>query len=215
MIERNLSLIVFFVSATVFSVISHAETKYEAIGNTLKIEDGGRDLRTCKLDEEAIHAVVSFDKSALIVSDTGYVNMRDLKQCSVSDVVHVSHIPEKVGVLSDINLPEGIYVSLDFVTVRPYTWLATVARIASTHNLVSLNGAYIKGKSIKDLQKHSFGGSGDPGTSIIAPSGRYVSPTGDATCSEDSYPGVWDVKENKRVITDQISCSALFSTERN
>lgn len=210
-IKRLFFTITFFIAATIFSVASFAETKYELVDGAVKVIDDGQNYRVCRVDSKAVYAVESFDKSALIVSETGYVSTRDLKECTANGVVHISHISEKAGILSDINLSKGIYVSLDFVTVQPYTWLATVARIGSTRNLVSLNGAYKVGKSLKQLQKHSFGGSGDAGTSLISPSGRYVSPSGEMTCAEDSYPGVWDIETNKRVTMDESSCSALFT----
>ncbi|SAL52958.1 hypothetical protein AWB72_05655 [Caballeronia concitans] len=192
------------------SALSFAETKYEVIPGAIRITREGSNARICRIDAKALYAIESFDKSALIVSNAGYVNAKDLNKCPAAGVIHVSQISGKLGVLSDINLSKRIYVALDFVTVQPYSWLATVARIGSTKNLVSLNGTYKVGMSLDELRTHAFGGSGGAGTSVISPSGRYVAPSGEMTCAEDSYPGVWDIAENKRVITDQSSCSALF-----
>ncbi|WP_250452827.1 hypothetical protein [Caballeronia sp. ATUFL_M2_KS44] len=198
----------------IFAVTVFAEPEYKVVGGEIEIASHGLHSRKCKLDDKAIYAIESFDKSALIISDTGYVSTKALGECSASGVLHASHISRKLGILSDINLSRRVYVALEFVSVQPYLWLATVARIGSSRNLVSLNGAYRLGELPSEMRRHAFGGSGDAGTSIISPSGRYVSPSGEITCAGDSYPGVWDISKNERVITDQSSCSALFLADK-
>jgi hypothetical protein len=211
---RNLKLI-FCVAFLSFSVSSFSEARYEIEGETLKITQVAAAPHICKINEEVSFVVPSFDKSALIVSETGYLKKHEVDECTERSGLHVFHIPDGVGFLSDINLSKGIYVSLDFVTTQPFTWLATVAYLGKTKNLVSLNGAYVKGKPLKQLRSHSFGGSGDAGMSAISPDGRFVAPNGDISCSDDSYPGVWDIEKNKRVAIDKRSCALLFSTKKS
>lgn len=185
---------------------SYADDTYEVAGSSLKIDNS----RICLLDRPPAYAVESFDKSAVMISETGYVGKQELDNCRAGRAVHVLSIPAHVGVLSDINVSKGIYVALDFVSVQPFTYLATVAHIGTTRNLVSLKGAYVAGRKLSELQKSAFGGSGEAGTAIISPDGRYVAPTGQMDCSEDAYPGVWDVNGNRRVVVSDDACAALF-----
>lgn len=183
-----------------------ADESYEVTGSSLKFDNN----RTCLLDKTPRYAIESYDKSAVMVSETGYVLMQELLHCKADRAVRVLSIPSKVGVLSDINVSKGIYIALDFVSTRPFSYLAIIARIGSSKNLVSINGAYVSGRKLNDLQKFAFGGSGEAGTSIISPSGRFVAPNGQVECTDDAYPGVWDIQKNRRVIATDDACAALF-----
>ena len=195
------------VLASVFVVgTSYADDTYEVAGSSLKIDSSS----VCLLDKPPLYAVESFDKSAVMVSETGYVAKQELANCQAGRAMHVLSIPANVGVLSDINLSKGIYVALDFVSVQPFTYLATVAHIGTSRNLVSVKGAYVAGRKLSELRKSAFGGSGEAGIAIISPDGRYVAPTGQMDCSQDAYPGVWDVQGDRRVIATDDACAALF-----
>ncbi|HEY4353613.1 MAG TPA: hypothetical protein VGN31_20470 [Paraburkholderia sp.] len=190
-----------------FSVeLALADEPYEVIGSSLKFGSN----YTCLLDKAPRFAVQSYDKSAIIVSETGYVLRQDLINCQAGHAVHVFSIPSNVGVLSDINILKNIYVALDFISTQPVAYLATVARVGSSRNLVSINGAYLAGKRIGDLRKSAFGSSGEAGASIISPDGRFVAPDGHIDCTEDAYPGVWDIQKNRRVKTTDDACVAFF-----
>ncbi|MFM0606964.1 hypothetical protein PQR05_20790 [Paraburkholderia sediminicola] len=177
--------------------------------NTIKISANGHS-RTCQLDQAPRFAVDSFDKTALIVSERGYVPIKLLVNCNAAVPIHVSSIPSRVGVLADVNLTKGLYVALDFVNVQPFLYLATVARLGSSKNLVTLNGAYVPGRKLSEQRRRAFNGSGDAGSAIISPDGRFVAPTAAMNCLDDAYPGVWDISKNKRVLADDTSCSQLF-----
>lgn len=196
----------FFMFPVFFLGSACADESYEVVGSSLKFNDD----RICLLDKTPHYSIESYDKSAVMVSETGYVTKEELAHCQTGHAVRVLSIPSNVGVLSDINISKGIYVALDFVTVQPFTYLATVARIGSSRNLVSINGAYVAGKKLNDLEKFSFGGSGDAGTSAISPNGRFVAPDGQIDCTEDAYPGVWDIQGNRRVVATDDACAALF-----
>ncbi|SFU24781.1 hypothetical protein SAMN05192563_102991 [Paraburkholderia aspalathi] len=149
-----------------------------------------------------------------MVSERGYVVVSDLKVCRSGAPVHVSEIPNGVGFLSDINVAKGVYVALDFVSTQPTLYLATVAKIGSKKNMVTLGGAYTGGKGVSQLKRAAFSASGDAGSSVISPDGRYVAPNGQLDCGEDAYPGVWDIQKNKRVAMDGDACNALFTREK-
>jgi hypothetical protein len=147
----------------------------------------------------------------VIISERGYVSTLSLDGCTSELPVHVFSIPEGVGVLADINLSNHLYISLDFVSVQPFLYLATVGHLGSSKNLMTLHGANVPGRKLSIQKKHAFDGSGDAGSATISPDGRFVAPTGELACRVDAYPGVWNIARNKRVVIDEQSCELLFS----
>ncbi|WP_340520591.1 hypothetical protein [Cupriavidus necator] len=186
-----------------------AESLYE-IRDDLIIMTDGRYTNTCKLDVRPLYAVESYDASAIIISERGYVQKSQLYNCADS-VVHVALIPAGVGFLSDINIRNGIYVSLDLISSPPLRYLATVAKIGVNKNLISLSGAYKEKVDPSRLRKYGFSSIGEAGASIISLDGKYVAPNGLIDCSDAAYPGIWDIQRNRRVKADEKSCADLFS----
>jgi|GEM_PF-2337839 len=193
--------------------LSCAATEYEASGDKITIRTDGSS-QTCLLSDSANFATTSHDGSAVIISARGYLSRENLENCEIDVPVRVNTIPEGVGFLTDINLEKEIYISLDFVSVRPFLYLATVARIGTTKNLVSIAGSYSPNKRMSELTKHAFQNDGIAGSSIISPSGDYVAPSGSIDCDPQAFPGVWDVKHNKRVFATPEVCSELFRKSR-
>ncbi len=202
-------LIAFSIHAT----STYADTEYSINGNHINTSIDGK-ISNCSLDVTPTSAVESADGKAVIVSDRGFVLISDLATCRTEAPIHVIQIPKGVGFLSDINVSKGIYVSLDFVSTRPTSYLATVAKLGSKKNLVDLDGAYISKKGVNKLQETAFTSSGEAGSSTISPDGRYVAPNGQIDCSENAYPGVWDINKNKRVFLASDACNRLFSTSK-
>ncbi|EMN5131175.1 hypothetical protein RVV79_004310 [Burkholderia contaminans] len=198
-----------FSVALLFVAGSVCAESYEVVGKSLRVGDS----KVCSLDKEPRYAIESFDKSAVMLSETTYVGKRQLDNCRAGETVRVLSIPVGVGVLSDINVSKGVYVALDFVSVRPFLYLATVARVGASKNLVSVKGAYVVGRKIGELRRGAFVSDGKAGASIISPDGRYVTPTREMDCSPTSYPGVWDIKNNRRVVTTDDACVALFKNK--
>ncbi len=190
-----------------------AKTEYSINGSHISTSKNGRSS-SCNLDITPTSSVESADGKAVIVSDRGFVLTSDLMTCRAETPIHVTQIPKGVGFLSDINVSRGIYISLDFVSTQPTAYLATVAKIGSKKNLISLDGAYINGKRVDQLQETAFTASGGAGSSTISPDGRYVAPNGQIDCSQDAYPGVWDIDKNRRVLLDSDACHRLFSTSK-
>ncbi|CAM2164205.1 conserved hypothetical protein [Paraburkholderia sacchari] len=209
----TLRLVLSLVWSALFFNVAQAAELYEVEGKILNIVNAGS-TRSCMLDTKPIYAVASYDQSAVMVSVRGYVKRDDLESCLREVPVHVHTIPDRVGFLSDINLSKRIYVALDFVSTRPFLYLATVAHIGSAKNLVTLDGAYISGRPLAQLKRHAFNATGEAGASVISLDGRYVAPDGVVSCTDDAFPGVWDVESNNRAVLDDDSCSALFGSSK-
>ena len=189
--------------------VTQAKLTYNVDGVDIKIVENDR-VRFCKLDAPAVYAIESFDKSAVIVSERGFVSINLLEGCTTGKSVHVSFIPKGVGVLADVNVIKQLYISLDFVNVQPFLYLATVSTLGSRKNRITLHGANLPRQSRFIQKKYAFGGQAAAGSAAISPDGRFVAPTGELTCTSDAYPGVWDIKNNRRVFTNDASCAELF-----
>lgn len=216
----------FFRSLTMFvllliSTVVHTEPpeSYKVNGDSIIVTKDNQ-KHICRLDVRPEDVVESYDRSALIVSINfynGYIPTKDLDNCLQDKPLHVLTIPEKAGVLSDINLNHDIYVALAFVNMGP-RYVATVARIGTSKNLVSLKGSSVaySQKKFEEGYDESFRIDGvEAGAAIISPDGKFVSPDGVIDCSENAFPGVWDIAHNKRVITDKASCDHLFDKATN
>jgi hypothetical protein len=192
---------------------SYADDSFSVAGNSIDVSINGQN-RHCDLNVTPSYAIESSDNQALIVSARGYLLISDLKKCSTDNAVRINQIPDGVGILSDINLAKGLYIALDPVTTQPALYLATVAKFNSKKNLVTLSGSYVTEKGMDQLKHAAFSVSGDAGSSIFSPDGQYVAPDGQIDCSEEAYPGVWDIQSNKRIETDRNACNALFSPKK-
>jgi hypothetical protein len=192
---------------------AHANNHFTLVNNIIVASVDGQTKR-CILDATPAYAVESADGQAVMVSERGYVSISDLKDCRTGASIHVSEIPEGVGFLSDINLPKGIYIALDFVSIQPNLYLATVARVRTKRNLVTLSGAYVGRKANGQLDSAAFSASGDAGSSVISSNGRFVAPNGQIDCSRDAYPGIWDIRKNKRVFMNKNACDDLFQRNK-
>lgn len=195
--------------AYVFFKIASATESCEVTGKEIRMVNSGV-TRSCTLDIKPIYAVASYDRSAVIVSERGCVKKDDLDNCQPGISVRLHFIPGRIEFLSDINLQKNIYVVLDFVNTWPFIYLATVAHVGSSKNIVMLNGACISGKPLSWPRMRAFNASGEAGASLISPDGRYVAPDGAVSCTDDAFPGVWDIENNKKVVLNENSCSALF-----
>lgn len=205
---RNKALFVFLASILTAPCSANAERKYSVRDHILSVTDNIQ-THSCALNIQPLYAVESYDGDAVILSDRDYIKRSDLYSCNGSKIKSLT-IPRDVGFLSDININNNIYVSLDFVMTRPNQYLATVAKLQSSVNLVSIKGAYKNGAPLNSLKKYAFTTSGEAGASIISVDGKYVAPDGVADCGRSAHPGVWDIANNKRIITDRDSCIKLF-----
>jgi hypothetical protein len=193
---------------------SHLKFIFDEKENSIHVFDGEIDKK-CYISQKIDRAKLSTDHSALIVSYNSYISTEKLKNCQSSKKIKTEKIPGKTGFLVDINLDRKIYISLDFVSTQPMLYLATVARLGSSKNLVTLPGTYVSSDSLKRQQQKAFAYSEDTENSPrISKNGRYVSVDGQMDCAENSYPGVWDIQENKKVIIFDNStyekCNYLF-----
>ncbi|MGJ7507341.1 hypothetical protein [Variovorax sp. GT1P44] len=197
-------------------------------GNFVSLKTSDSQTYHCKLkgavsgssDSMSKVARLSFDHSAVVIDNSHYLAVAEIKKCGARPLTLLRAAPS-AGLLADINLSAGIYVSLDVVALSPLSFLATVSKIYKDENLVNLPGVYKINEDLYRLQKYAFSfNESDP--PVISRDGRYVSVGGAPDCSIDAFPGVWKIDEGARVIfkrggTEEIKkkCNALFQTGEN
>lgn len=168
-------------------------------GREVAMQDASGKTLVCKLGFKADSAEPSSDGAALIVSDTEYVLMEDLSRCWQSRPSKKTN-PAAAGTLIDLNIKKGIYLSIDLISTTPLSFLATIARIGTSRNLVDIPGAYVPSMPLEQLQKYGFAYDGSRAKGRLSSDGRFASPNGEIDCGPDSYPGVWDIGANRKVV---------------
>ncbi|NSX06284.1 hypothetical protein [Cupriavidus gilardii] len=168
-------------------------------GREVAIQDGNGKTLVCELGFKADSAEPSSDGAALIVSDTEYVLMEDLSRCEQARPSKKS-IPAAAGTLIDLNINKDIYLSIDPISTTPPSFLATIARIGTSRNLVGIPGAYVKSMPLEQLQKYGFAYDDSRAKGRLSADGRFASPNGEMDCGPNSYPGVWDISANRKVV---------------
>lgn len=155
---------------------------------------------------------LNYEQTAVILSNVDYLPIADLYKCGNGSVRSFA-VPSKTpGMLADVNLKYKLYLSVGYVTLNPTSYLATVAKLGSTNNLIRLPGSYLGGS---EKTAYSEFDQLDPKAKISL-DGRYVSPSDIVSCG--GHPGVWDLK-TKRAVTfpnasqseRQDQCEALFA----
>lgn len=167
-------------------------------GREVAMQDGSGKTLVCKLGFKADIAEPSSDGAALIVSDTEYILMEDLSRCGQARPSRRS-IPA-AGTLVDLNIKRGIYLSIDLISTTPLSFVATIARIGTSRNLVDIPGSYVPSMPLEQLQKYGFTYDGSRAKGRLSVDGRFASPNGEIDCGPDSYPGVWDIGANRKVV---------------
>lgn len=192
-------------------------------GNFIDLKVSDSEIHRCKLgggdsnDLDATRKIarLSFDHSAVLIDNSEYLDVADIKKCGTRPLTPRRAAPNG-GLLADINLSAGIYISLDAVGLSPLSFLATVSRIRQDRDLVNLPGAYRANRSLTYLQKYGFPFN-ESAPPIISRDGKYVSVGGPPDCSSNAFPGVWRIASGTRVIlknegAEEIKkrCNELF-----
>jgi len=181
--------------------------------SSIEVTENGT-IRKCLISGKVEQAKLSTDNSVVIISGNTYIPTSKLKNCGANPIAP-RKTPSKSGFLVDINLSRKIYIALFPVTTQPMMFLATVSSLGSSKSIVTLPGAYVPGSSIEQQRQSAFAYSEEGGPQArISRSGRYVSVNGVIECSENSYPGIWDIRRNKKVVISDdpsyLKCMSLF-----
>ena len=168
-------------------------------------------VRRCKVNAKVMYARSSFDGLSIIISSDSYLPKQSLVTCG-EQPLPARKTPEESGMLQDVNLKRGLYIAVLPVSTQPMSFLAVVAKLGSAKNLVKLPGAYVDRQSERQRLRMAFAYSEDVGERAkISVDGRYVSVSGEFDCSQDAYPGVWDLLYQRKVVLKGDSGERAFA----
>ena len=152
----------FFIALINAHASAHEEVSISNDGNFVNLKSNKSESHQCRLkgsdskNAPKYKAVrLSFDRSAVLLDNAEYLAVADIKKCEAKPLKPLRVAPN-AGLLADINLSSGIYISLDVVWLTPLSFLATVSKIGADKNLFKLPGAYRAGKRLSLLQKYGF-----------------------------------------------------------
>lgn len=208
MISKLLSFCSFFL----LPLISHASAiKYEGYDIKLNEKDlsivlinSGDQVRECKIINWEVQynhgmgdiSLTSDHKGVLVYLTNKYLNPDEIISCKNGEVeLHEINDPSSPGdIIIDVNFKHKIYLSVSLEDAKSLSYTATVARFGSDKNLLSGPGFF----DINDKPDPFYIGD-NIYKGNISLDGNYVHPS-TLDCSKESFPGVWDIKSNKKVI---------------
>ncbi len=167
--------------------------------------------KQCSLSTPGFDFFLSHDRNTVIFGKNRYIPFEDILGCDHKSPLLLKRIPVS-STLTDMNLEKNLYVAVNAVATAPQLLcVATVGRLGSTKNLVNLPGADIPGASEEQKLETAFE---CPERSLISSDGRYVSITPEVDCSDSSYPGVWDIHGNTKVVFPAQDFSEQEASEK-
>ena len=191
----------------IFSICAYANENYK-----LPIEDGyvfttistntilatGKD-KTCIITKStaemgadpSLPPRLSHDGEYAILTEHDYIDKDALVSCTKK--TKASSIK---SLLIDINKAKKLILSADIYSLLPDGYLAEVYDIKTKKEAIIAEGFFNKKIPLKRQLKYVFI---MPAGGIISKDGQYVSANGDLDCTNDAYPGVYNLKTGKKV----------------
>ncbi|MFK8260621.1 hypothetical protein ACFL9S_22890 [Erwinia sp. AnSW2-5] len=170
------------------------------------VNDNGNSDVACKINNwkgrgnsgGGIISITNDKKGVLLYPTNKFLSVNELMQCN-SDGVSLHTIPQSADerdTIVDINFEQKLVLLVVVDDVRSLTFTAILSRFDSNNNLLSGPGFFSEKSS--DIP-FGIGDSWYGGK--ISLDGKYVAPY-DLGCFVDSFPGLWDIKKNKKVVFD-------------
>ncbi|WP_426766553.1 hypothetical protein [Erwinia aphidicola] len=170
------------------------------------VNDNGKSDVACKINNlkskrssgGGIIAITNDGKGVLVYPTNKYLSTDELMQCNVGGIeLHkVPQSDDKLDTIIDINFKQKLVLLVALEDVRSLSYTAIVSSFDSNKNLLSGPG-FFSGKNSDvpfDIGGGWYGGK-------ISLNGKYVYPYY-IDCAVDSFPGLWDIKKNKKVVFD-------------
>lgn len=158
----------------------------------------------------------------LIASNNEYLVVDDIINCKEKSIsIHsIQYFDEDISSIIDVNFEKKIVLALVVIDAHLREYQAIVSKFNGNENLLSGKGFWSNTKNEPDNDSLFY-----PGRTIyhgkISANGKYVAPN-DLDCTEDSFPGVWDIERKTKVafledkddaVIDR-KCKQLFSDEK-
>ncbi|WP_336225859.1 hypothetical protein [Erwinia aphidicola] len=171
------------------------------------VNDNGSSDVACKINNKeskrnsggGIIAITNDEKGVLVYPTNKYLSTAELMKCN-SDGVGLHKIPQSDDwrdTIIDINFDKKLVLLMVLEDVRRLTFTSILSSFDSNKNLLSGPGFFSGKKS--DIP-FDIGNSWYVGK--ISLDGKYAAPS-DLDCAVDSFPGLWDIQKNKKVVFDK------------
>ncbi|CRG52675.1 hypothetical protein [Yersinia wautersii] len=156
------------------------------------------------------------DKKAILLANTqAYLYVDEVINCKEGGVsLHKVPVPNSppFGTVIDLNFDKKIYLSVVLEDIRTLSYTAIVSKFDSNKNIINAKGFENKQTTNKDNSFYLEGSSGGYGGKISI-NGKYIFPV-NLDCSSDSFPGVWDLENKKRVVFSSHKNSSITIDEK-
>lgn len=141
-------------------------------------------------------SLTSDDLAILVYSTNKYLIPDEIVSCN-DEGVELHEIPNPPNpslTIIDINFKKRLFLSLSLEDARERSYTAIISLFGSDKNLIT-------GPSFYNANSYNYPFNTGTNRYVgkISRNGKYVSPY-DLDCSVDAFPGVWDIKNNKKVV---------------
>ncbi len=170
------------------------------------VNDDGKSNVACKINNWKSEysqgggdiAITNDEKGVLVYQTNKYLSTNELMHCNASGIA-LHTIPQSDEwryTIVDINFEKRLALLVALEDIRSLSYTAIVSNFDSNKNLLSGPG-FLSGKK-NDIpfymRSGQYGGK-------ISLNGKYVYPYY-IDCAVDSFPGLWDIKKNNKVVFD-------------
>ncbi|GAB2947152.1 hypothetical protein [Hafnia psychrotolerans] len=156
------------------------------------------------------------DKKAILLANTqSYLYVDEVINCQEGGVsLHKVPVPNSYpfGTVIDLNFEKKIYLSVVLEDISTLSYTAIVSKFDSNKNIINAKGFENKQTTNKDNSFYLEGSSGGYGGKISI-NGKYIFPV-NLDCSSDSFPGIWDLENKKRVVFSSHKNSSITIDEK-
>lgn len=156
------------------------------------------------------------DKKAILLANTqSYLYVDEVTNCQEGGVsLHKVPVPNSspFGTVIDLNFEKKIYLSVVLEDIRTLAFSAIIAKFDSNKNIINAKG-FENNQTITENNSFYLEGTSGGYGGKISLNGKYVFPV-NLDCSADSFPGVWDLENKKRVVFSSHKNNSITIDEK-
>ncbi|PKH26459.1 hypothetical protein CIG19_01275 [Enterobacterales bacterium CwR94] len=140
-------------------------------------------------------------KAVLVYPGNYYMELNSMLSCDKNglEMHKINYYKDNISSLVDVNFENRLALALIVVDAQAGTCQAILSKFDEDKNILSGKGFWKESLVGNQTEIDAFGLGDNFYVGKISANGNYVSPN-DLDCSSDAFPGVWDIKEKKRVV---------------
>lgn len=161
------------------------------------------------------------DKLGLLISPGNkYLSLKEVIECKGGKIPlkTLAYFEDDISTPIDVNFDKKIILATIPIDGQQGTYQSVISYFGGKKNIFNGPGFWDSAKEDVDQQKDTFSVGDSIYLGKISSNGNYVAPN-DLDCSDDSFPGVWDVAKKMKVVFPsdkdnsviESKCQELFS----